>query len=569
MFIIFFHLTAASATLIDANGAVNTEQSNELKTFSTSEATLPLETGTTMIIYSTTAILTRTYIMNMGTVEKDLTETINKSHKAISIQKKICKNKPTSCPLSQHIINNHKNLIKQGSKMLTTLGTACRNDLTNNKHLEISNPIIFSTVMGSSSSTTMAAAAHATSISQAHKITNTKAPKRNNKISNKIQNDTSSWTTPDKIIRYSDQALKHFTTAIESIVSQNRTDPSNPETKHMISLAKDTATVVTTLIPTNTSSTHCVTRLLMTTLSVSVVNPDSRISIIKEGDKFYSENSDESRYLLLPQDSVISKQTKAFDREIYLVKRTCWADQSINASTSLSEDPLFQSFTIASTSNLSIVEYCPHKNSWISKTRTLAPHTKFDLPVTCRITSNKLNCSAVSLKSNETGENTFPNLCMTILEQQWETKQKENHISPLQDQSNQLKMHLICAGGTLLIISATVIGIKVIAAIIRFASDKAGSKIRIHSITPSAPYAPHQSTIQNQSHSAETIQEALRLNQLMESHLRDRMNHINDAVNLNQLMGFDTTEITQNSLEAFLMEAMEMEDYPASRVNFQ
>ena len=149
MFIIFFHLTAASATLIDANGAVSLKQSNELKIPSIPEASFTLEAGTKATIYSTTAILTRTYIMNMGTVEKDLTETINKSHEAILVQKKIFKNKPTSCPISQHIINNHKNLIKKGSQMLTTLGTACKNGPSNNKHLEISNPIIFSTVMGS------------------------------------------------------------------------------------------------------------------------------------------------------------------------------------------------------------------------------------------------------------------------------------------------------------------------------------------------------------------------------------------------------------------------------------
>lgn len=242
MFIIFFHLTTANATLIDDKGAMNTEQTNELRTFSTSGTTLPIETGTTMIIYSTAAIITRTYIMNMGTVEKDLTETINKSMEAISIQKKICKNKSTSCPLSQHIINNHKNSIKQGSKMLSTLGTACKNDVTENNHLKISNPIIFSTVMGSSSSNTMTVTAHATSLSQAHKITKTKAPKRSSRISNQTQTNTSSWTTPDETTRYSDQALKHFTTAIESIVSQNGIDQSNLETKH-ISLAKDTARV--------------------------------------------------------------------------------------------------------------------------------------------------------------------------------------------------------------------------------------------------------------------------------------------------------------------------------------
>ena len=71
----------------------------------------------------------------------------------------------------------------------------------------------------------------------------------------------------------------------------------------------------------------------------------------------------------------------------------------------------------------------------------------------------------------------------------------------------------------------------------------------------------------NPSHSAEITQEAVRLNQLMESNLRDRINHINDAVNFNQLMGFDNTEITQSNLEDYLMAAMEMEDSHYNGVN--
>ena len=53
----------------------------------------------------------------------------------------------------------------------------------------------------------------------------------------------------------------------------------------------------------------------------------------------------------------------------------------------------------------------------------------------------------------------------------------------------------------------------------------------------------------------------------MESNLRERKNLINDAVNFNQLMGFDNTEITQSILEDYLMTAMEMEDSHYNGVN--
>ena len=91
---IFLNLTAANATIINDEGTMSLSQSNDV------------EKGGPMIIYSTASIITRTYIMNMSTVEEDLTATINKSMEAIRIQEKICKNKPISCPLSQRIIGN-------------------------------------------------------------------------------------------------------------------------------------------------------------------------------------------------------------------------------------------------------------------------------------------------------------------------------------------------------------------------------------------------------------------------------------------------------------------------------
>ena len=81
------------------------------------------------------------------------------------------------------------------------------------------------------------------------------------------------------------------------------------------------------------------------------------------------------------------------------------------------------------------------------------------------------------------------------------------------------------------------------------------SNIQIN-ITPSAPYFPEMFL----TPSSETTEEASRLNQAMESNIRERANTINQAVNLNQLMGFDTEDITQDLLEEYLMSAMEMRE---------
>ena len=126
----------------------------------------------------------------------------------------------------------------------------------------------------------------------------------------------------------------------------------------------------------------------------------------------------------------------------------------------------------------------------------------------------------------------------------------------------------------MLVILAVTAGIKILIAVIKLAHNRAIDRATI-TITPSAPYDPHMldtptiSLTRSQSLSADTVQELDRLNQQMEFTIRDRTHSINAAINLYQLMGSDNEETTQNILDAYLLEAMEMEDLSYNEVNIQ
>ena len=257
LLIILLLCTAAKVAPSEFNGALSPKQPNGLNNPTLPEAFSNLGAGERTTIYGATTVFTKTYIMNLGAVEEKLIETINNSHKAISAQTKICRDKPISCPITWHIKHTHEDSINKSSQILANLGLACETKSANNKgskHLAIPGPIIFSTVMGTSSSPTSAATAHAISINEAHRFSNTKAPRRSRDNKNGTTNKPSPWTTPDKTVRHSDQALENFSADIKSIVSQNKIGLPNSNTKDVINLAKNTATVVTTLIPTNGSS---------------------------------------------------------------------------------------------------------------------------------------------------------------------------------------------------------------------------------------------------------------------------------------------------------------------------
>ena len=245
------------------------------------------------------------------------------------------------------------------------------------------------------------------------------------------------------------------------------------------------------------------------------------------------------------------------------MKRLCWADQSITASSSQSEDPLLQTITVTSSSNISISERCLRTNSWSQRNWTLAPYTKFTLPITCQISSEVLNCSAMRIKTNN--GNAFPGLQSMIIEQNWETEQIQDPPSAY----SNLKTHMLCIGGTLSTILAIYTGIKILIMVIKSAHYRATERaiITINSITPSAPIDPnrtgsHTSPIEIPTRTNSTIQELTQLNSRMEFFAKYKANSINQAINLYNLMGSDIEDTTQSILDDYLEETLEMDDIP-------
>ena len=280
-----------------------------------------------------------------------------------------------------------------------------------------------------------------------------------------------------KTIQYSDPALEEFSGDIRSMVMKDTKGLIDSEVESMIRLASNTATMVTTIIPLAGHSNQCSNKLLMKSLHVTLVNHRTRTTIVKVNGKLYPNTGDRSRYLVIPQDGILSKSAELFNQEIHMVGRTCWADQSINATASTTPNPLFQTFSLQIPQNMTIEESCPSNSTWISRKWTVTTFTKLELPITCKIRSAKFNCSAMSLISSETKEVQFPHHRMKILEQHWdeeanninETKFYRSNVTvkpttysfpAIKTDYSNLKIPLICVGGVTALILLASIGIK-------------------------------------------------------------------------------------------------------------
>jgi hypothetical protein len=392
--------------------------------------------------------------------------------------------------------------------------------LSRSKRVAISGPIIFAFIIGILSTASSAATAHVVAVNEANKVMEAEAINRAVDIENAIANDyilleknnnlsksvdnlrhvtthssnslthmmdsldlnnrINHWMSKDETIQYSDPALEEFSGDIRTMVKEDANGLLDSEIESMIRLASNTATMVTTIIPLAGHSNKCNNKLLMKTLHVTLVDHRTRTTIVKENGKLYPNTGDRSKYLIIPQDGILSKSAELFNQDIHVVGRTCWADQSINATAGTTPNPLFQTFTLQIPENMTLMESCPSNNTWISRTWTVTTFTILELPVTCKIESSKFNCSAMSLLSSETKEVQFPHHRMKILEQHWdeeannfnETKFHRSNVTlkptiskfpSLKTDYSNLKVPIISIGGVTAFILLASIGIKLTA----------------------------------------------------------------------------------------------------------
>ena len=113
----------------------------------------------------------------------------------------------------------------------------------------------------------------------------------------------------------------------------------------MTRLSVDTSNIVTMAIPVSGSNLECDNMLLVKTMITPVLNPKSRKEVALVDGKLRQKYGDQSSYILLSQDAIISKKTRMFGQDINVVGRLCTVHNSINASSTTSADALYEVFS--------------------------------------------------------------------------------------------------------------------------------------------------------------------------------------------------------------------------------
>ena len=223
-----------------------------------------------------------------------------------------------------------------------------------------------------------------------------------------------------EIFEFSNPRSEEFYNTIGEVVSRYSTGLTKSEVMESTRLSADITSMITTAISVSAVSQKCDDMLLIKTMVTPVVNHRSRLEVSMVEGRLVRKYGNHSTYILLSQDAVVSRKTKMFGQDIHVVGRVCTVHNSVNASSTASNDALFEEFSFQFEGNLTVIETCPLNGTTISQNWTFSSQAKLKLPLVCSLRSDKINCDSIKLQSSKTKELHMKHYRMEVIEQHLE-----------------------------------------------------------------------------------------------------------------------------------------------------
>merc|ERR1712114_131374 len=107
-------------------------------------------------------------------------------------------------------------------------------------------------------------------------------------------------------------------------------------------------------------------------------------------------------YFLIPEKSIMSRETDLFGKGAHVVGRICTASSSINASAVTSTEAVSESFRLEFSGSLVLNESCEGKDGSSSTTHEIQSPATVTVPIFCSISSDRFSCGAVRIRSGDT-----------------------------------------------------------------------------------------------------------------------------------------------------------------------
>ena len=196
-------------------------------------------------------------------------------------------------------------------------------------------------------------------------------------------------------------SYEKFHTVIDQIVDNAYNNFTTSEQKELTNLSTKRTSISSMAMPISGSDLKCENMLLVRTAITPILNPRTKKEVVTMDGRLIEKYGNHSTYILLPQNSAVSKETSSLGQPTALTGRSCIIHRSINASFTKSNDTLIEILSFRLLGSLEIKIVCPGNNSLSYNTEIFTSGKyNLNLPLVCSLHSEKINCEAVALNSN-------------------------------------------------------------------------------------------------------------------------------------------------------------------------
>lgn len=146
------------------------------------------------------------------------------------------------------------------------------------------------------------------------------------------------------VFSFSDPSTEQWFTNIADMVSNNTGHLSKSESEEVTRLSAELSNMVTMLVPLSNVSHKCEDKLLLKTMISPHIDYRARMEVEMVDGRLQYKYKNDSTYILISQDAVLSQSNKMFNQDIHVIGRTCTIHKSINSTSSSTGNALFENF---------------------------------------------------------------------------------------------------------------------------------------------------------------------------------------------------------------------------------
>mgnify|MGYP003328392569 CR=1 FL=1 len=207
--------------------------------------------------------------------------------------------------------------------------------------------------------------------------------------------------TIEKSLALEDPDTELYQSSIKSFVVKGISGLTKAEYGEIHRLMAGMTVIRTSVFTDSPNSKTCRASTITKTLVVPVIDSLSITEYKTEDGRLVRVNNRPGFYNIIPTESIFSQTTTLFGEKIQVTGRSCEVSNNVEIEVEATGDILSDIFRFSFNGTLELTKTCMTSNGFVTNKWRFKNSAYIELPISCSIKSEEINCGALMLTSSE------------------------------------------------------------------------------------------------------------------------------------------------------------------------